>query len=143
MLLQVLYRVRPDRMLIEQIQYNILFRWFVGLAIDDAVWVPTVFIKNRQRLIEHDVVVELFNQILAQADVQDLLSGEHFSVDGILIEAWTGHKSFAPKDVKDGANFRNQRRNNKTRPTNQARTVMLGCTAKARPPANCASWATH
>jgi transposase len=119
MLLQVLYSVRSERMLMEQIQYNMLFRWFVGLAMDDAVWVPTVFTKNRQRLIEHDAVVELFNQIVAQADEQDLLSGEHFSVDGTLIQAWAGHKSFVPKDRKDeddsdGANFRNQRRSNET-----------------------------
>ena len=119
MLLQVLYSVRSERMLMEQIQYNMLFRWFVGLAMDDAVWVPTVFTKNRQRLIAHDAVVELFNQIVAQADEQELLSGEHFSVDGTLIQAWAGHKSFVPKDRKDGddsdgANFRNQRRSNET-----------------------------
>jgi IS5 family transposase len=106
-------------MLTEQIQYNMLFRWFVGLGMDDAVWVPTVFTKNRQRLIAHDAVVELFNLIVAQADEQELLSGEHFSVDGTLIQAWAGHKSFVPKDRKDGddsdgANFRNQRRSNET-----------------------------
>ena len=78
-----------------------LFRWFVGLAMDDAVWVPTVFSKNRQRLIEHDAVLELFNQIVTQADERQLLSGEHFSVDGTLIQAWAGHKSFVPKDRKD------------------------------------------
>jgi transposase len=87
MLLQVLYSVRSERMLMEQIQYNMLFRWFVGLAMDDAVWVPTVFSKNRQRLIAHDAVLELFNQIVAQADERQLLSGEHFSVDGTLIQA--------------------------------------------------------
>ena len=119
MLLQVLYSVRSERMLMEQIQYNMLFRWFVGLAMDDAVWVPTVFSKNRQRLIEHDVVVELFNQIVAQADERQLLSGEHFSVDGTLIQAWAGHKSFVPKDRKDddssdGSDFRNQSRSNET-----------------------------
>lgn len=119
MLLQVLYSVRSERMLMEQIQYNMLFRWFVGLAMDDAVWVPTVFSKNRQRLIEHDAVLELFNQIVAQADERQLLSGEHFSVDGTLIQAWAGHKSFVPKDRKDddssdGSDFRNQRRSNET-----------------------------
>lgn len=119
MLLQVLYSVRSERMLMEQIQYNMLFRWFVGLAMDDAVWVPTVFSKNRQRLIEHDAVLELFNQIVVQADEQELLSGEHFSVDGTLIQAWAGHKSFVPKDRKDddssdGSDFRNQPRSNET-----------------------------
>ena len=119
MLLQVLYSVRSERMLMEQIQYNMLFRWFVGLAMDDAAWVPTVFTKNRQRLIEHDAVVELFNQIVAQADERQLLSGEHVSVDGTLIQAWAGHKSFVPKDRKDddesdGSDFRHQQRSNET-----------------------------
>ena len=119
MLLQVLYSVRSERMLMEQIQYNMLFRWFVGLAMDDAVWVPTVFTKNRQRLMAHDAVVELFNQIVAQADERQLLSGEHFSVDGTLIQAWAGHKSFVPKDRQDGddsngSNFRHQQRSNET-----------------------------
>jgi transposase len=119
MLLQVLYSVRSERMLMEQVQYNMLFRWFIGLAMDDAVWVPTVFTKNRQRLIAHDAVVELFNQIVAQADESQMLSGEHFSVDGTLIQAWAGHKSFVLKDRhdgddSDGGNFRNQQRSNET-----------------------------
>ncbi len=137
MLLQVLYSVRSERMLMEQIQYNMLFRWFVGLAMDDAVWVPTVFTKNRQRLIEHDAVVELFNQIVAQADERQLLSGEHFSVDGTLIQAWAGHKSFVPKDRKDGdegdgSDFRNQQRSNEThesRTDGDARLYRKGKTA--------------
>jgi len=85
----------------EQTQYNLLFRWFIGLAMDDAVWVPTVFTKNRERLIEHDAVIELFNRVLEQADDKGLLSGEHFSVDGTLIHAWAGHKSFVRKDGSD------------------------------------------
>jgi len=101
MLLQILYSVRSERMLMEQIQYNMLFRWFVGLAMDDSVWVPTVFSKNRERIIEHDAAVELFNQIVQMADERQLLSGEHFSVDGTLIQAWAGHKSFKPKDGGD------------------------------------------
>lgn len=136
MLLQVLYSVRSERMLMEQIQYNMLFRWFVGLAMDDEVWVPTVFTKNRQRLIEHDAVVELFNQIVAQADERQLLSGEHFSVDGTLIQAWAGHKSFVPKDRKDGddsgSDFRNQQRSNEThesRTDGDARLYRKGKTA--------------
>jgi transposase len=98
MLLQILYSVRSERMLMEQIQYNMLFRWFVGLAIDDAVWVPTVFTKNRERLIEHSAIIELFNQVLIIANDKNLLSSEHFSVDGTLIQAWAGHKSFVTKN---------------------------------------------
>jgi transposase len=101
MLLQVFYSIRSERQLMEQTQYNLLFRWFVGLAMDDAVWVPTVFTKNRERLIRHDAVIELFNLVLQQAQAKDLLSGEHFSVDGTLIQAWAGHKSFVPKDSGD------------------------------------------
>ena len=82
-------------------QYNLLFRWFIGLSMDDAVWVPTVFTKNRERLIEHDVVVALFNEIVAMADAKGWLSGEHFSVDGTLIQAWAGHKSFVQMCIRD------------------------------------------
>ena len=101
MLLQVFYSVRSERQLMEQTQYNLLFRWFIGLSMDDSVWVASVFSKNRERLIEHDTVIELFNLIVQQADEQQLLSGEHFSVDGSLIQAWAGHKSFVRKDRKD------------------------------------------
>lgn len=115
MLLQMFYSVRSERQLMEQIQYNLPFRWFVGLAMDDAVWVPTVFSKNRDRLIEHDVVVALFNEVLAQADQEGWLSGEHFSVDGTLIQAWAGHKSFVRRDGDDdGGDFRGQPRSNET-----------------------------
>ena len=103
MLLQVLYSVRSERLLMEQVQYNLLFRWFIGLSMEDSVWVPTVFTKNRQRLIEHDAVVAFFNQVLAQAQRRNWLSKEHFSVDGTLIQAWASHKSFVPKDG-DGGN---------------------------------------
>ena len=101
MLLQVFYSVRSERQLMEQTQYNLLFRWFIGLSMDDSVWVASVFSKNRERLIEHDTVIELFNLIVQQADEQQLLSGEHFSVDGSLIQAWAGHKTFVRKDRKD------------------------------------------
>lgn len=119
MLMQVLYSVRSERQLMEQTQYNLLFRWFIGLAMDDAVWVPTVFSKNRERLIEHDAVIEFFNQIVQQAQEQELLSGEHFSVDGTLIQAWAGHKSFVRKDRQgdddtDAGNFKDQKRSNDT-----------------------------
>lgn len=117
MLLQVFYSIRSERQLMEQVQYNLLFRWFIGLSMDDAVWVPTVFSKNRERLIEHDVVVALFNEIVAMADAKGWLSGEHFSVDGTLIQAWAGHKSFVPKDGeddRDGTDFRGTTRSNET-----------------------------
>jgi len=87
MLLQIFYSVRSERLLMEQTQYNLLFRWFIGLSMDDTVWVPTVFTKNRERLIEHDAVIEFFNEVLAIANKNDWLSGEHFSVDGTLIQA--------------------------------------------------------
>ena len=118
MLLQVFYSIRSERMLMEQTQYNLLFRWFIGLSMDDAVWVPTVFSKNRQRLIEHDAVIELFNQVLAIAQRNDWLSGEHFSVDGTLIQAWAGHKSFRAQDGSDGddepGDFKGKPRSNDT-----------------------------
>jgi transposase len=98
LLLQVLYTVRSERMLMEQLEYNLLFRWFVGLNMDEAVWVPTVFIKNRDRLLEGDIAEKFFQLVLTQARVADLLSDEHFSVDGTLIEAWASHKSFQRKD---------------------------------------------
>jgi transposase len=122
MLLQVLFSVRSERQLMEQVQYNLLFRWFIGLSMDDTVWVPTVFTKNRDRLIEHDAVVKFFNEVVGIAQQRDLLSGEHFSVDGTLIQAWAGHKSFLPKDDdlpgsdsggSDG-DFKGQRRSNET-----------------------------
>lgn len=118
MLLQVLYSIRSERQLMEQTQYNLLFRWFIGLSMDDAVWVPTVFSKNRERLIQHDAVVAFFNAVLKQADNKKWLSKEHFSVDGTLIQAWAGHKSFVRKDGDDdadgGADFRGRKRSNET-----------------------------
>ena len=121
MLLQVLFSVRSERQLMEQVHYNLLFRWFIGLSMDDAVWVPTVFTKNRERLIEHDAVIKFFNEVVAIAQQRDLLSGEHFSVDGTLIQAWAGHKSFVPKDERqDGeggtaaGDFKGQQRSNDT-----------------------------
>ena len=117
MLLQVLYTIRSERQLMEQTQYNLLFRWFIGLSMDDSVWVPTVFTKNRERLIEHDAVVAFFNEVLKQADKKSWLSKDHFSVDGTLIQAWAGHKSFVRKDGKDdedGGDFRGKSRSNET-----------------------------
>jgi transposase len=98
MLVQIFFSVRSERQLMEQTQYNLLYRWFIGLAMDDAVWVPSVFTKNRERLIAHDAVIELFNHIVETADRKGWLSGEHFSVDGTLIQAWASHRSFVRKD---------------------------------------------
>jgi len=101
LLLQVLYTVRSERMLMEQLNYNLLFRWFVGMNIDDAVWDVTVFTKNRERLLAAGIANTLFAEVLAQARSRALLSSEHFTVDGTLIEAWAGHKSFKRKDGSD------------------------------------------
>jgi transposase len=101
LLLQVLYTVRSERMLMEQLNYNLLFRWFVGMNIDDPVWDVTVFTKNRERLFAAGVANTLFAEVLAQARRRALLSSEHFTVDGTLIEAWAGHKSFKRKDGSD------------------------------------------
>jgi transposase len=98
LLLQVLYTVRSERLLMEQLDYNFLFRWFVGLSIDDPVWDVTVFTKNRDRLLKGEVAEAFFAAVLAQARQRGLLSDEHFTVDGTLIEAWAGQKSFKRKD---------------------------------------------
>jgi transposase len=97
LLIQILFSVRSERQLMEQLEYNLLYRWFVGLGLDDAVWVPTTFTKNRDRLLEGDVARAFFDAVLGQAAEQRLLSEEHFSVDGTLVEAWASHKSFRPK----------------------------------------------
>jgi len=102
LLLQVLYTVRSERLLLEQLDYNLLFRWFVGLNMDDPVWDATVFSKNRDRLLKGDVAQAFFEQVLKLARQKDLLSDEHFTVDGTLIEAWAGQKSFQKKDTSSG-----------------------------------------
>jgi transposase len=96
LLLQAFFTIRSERQLMEQLDYNLMFRWFVGLGIDDAVWVPTVFSKNRDRLLDADVAAKFMSQLLAHKEVRGLLSDEHFSVDGTLIEAWASMKSFQP-----------------------------------------------
>jgi transposase len=101
LLLQVLYTIRSERMLMEQLEYNLLFRWFVGLNMDEPVWVATVFSKNRDRLMEGNIAEKFFDQILKQASAAGLISDEHFSVDGTLIEAWASQKSFQRKDQTD------------------------------------------
>jgi len=101
MLLQVLFSLRSERQLMEQIRYNMLYRWFIGLAIDDEVWDHSVFSKNRDRLLDHAVVDRFFTEVMQLADKRGLLSKEHFSVDGTLIQAWASHKSFKRKDGGD------------------------------------------
>lgn len=105
MLIQVFFSVRSERQLMEQVRYNLLYRWFIGLAIDDEVWDHSTFSKNRDRLIEHAVVDSFFTEVMTLADKRALLSKDHFSVDGTLIQAWASHKSFVPKDgSRDDAN---------------------------------------
>ncbi len=99
-LLQMLYSVRSERLLMEEIDYNMLFRWFVGLNLDDEVWDATVFTKNRDRLLEAEVAKEFLAQVVEQARAQGLTSDEHFTVDGTLLEAWASVKSFQPKEKK-------------------------------------------
>jgi len=124
LLLQVLYSIRSERLLMEQLEYNLLFRWFVGLGIDDRVWVPTVFTKNRDRLLEGEIAEAFFAEVLGQGREAGLLSSEHFSVDGTLIEAWASQKSFRSKDGPGGdsdddpgnptVDFRGEKRSNET-----------------------------
>ena len=117
LLLQILFTIRSERLLMERIDYDLLFRWFVGLGIDDAVWNHSVFSKNRDRLMSYDVDELLFEAIKKQAYAKKLLSRDHFTVDGTLIEACASIKSFKPKDGSgdnDGENFHGQRRSNET-----------------------------
>ena len=101
LVLQLLYSVRSERLLMEQMDHDLLFRWFVGLGTDDPIWDVTVFSKNRERLLKGDVAQRFFAAVLAQAKEAGLLSDQHFSVDGTLIEAWASHASFKPKEGKD------------------------------------------
>lgn len=125
LLLQVLYSVRSERMLMEQLDYNLLFRWFVGLGVDDEIWHPTTFTQNRERLLEQEISRKFFEQILKQAKKKQLLSSEHFTVDGTFIEAWASQKSFRRKDDQDPpapgaggknetADFQGEKRSNDT-----------------------------
>ncbi len=122
-LLQVLYTIRSERQLCEQINYNMLYCWFIGLELDNVMWDHSTFSKNRDRLLEHDVIAAIFNQVLGMAKQRKLLSDEHFSVDGTLIDAWASHKSFRPKDDDDNQSggsggcekdFHDEKRSNKT-----------------------------
>jgi transposase len=115
LLLQVFYSIRSERQLVEQLDYNLLFRWFVGLGMDDAVWHHAVFSKNRDRLLSSAVVQQFFSEVNRQA--KRFMSDEHFTVDGTLIQAWASQKSFRAKDGSDdgdGSNFHGQKRSNQT-----------------------------
>jgi transposase len=128
LLLQMLYTVRSERMLMEQLEYNLLFRWFVGLSANEPVWHPTVFTKNRDRLLEGAVAEEFFSIVVEQARRKRLLSDDHFTVDGTMIEAWAGQKSFQAKRDDDNlkpkppqdlgsnptVNYRKEKRSNET-----------------------------
>src|SRR5262245_66680063 len=98
MLLQAFYTIRSERQLMERLEFDFLFRWFVGLGFDDAAWDHSVFSKNRDRLLEGDIAAKFLAAVLAQPKVKKLLSSDHFSVDGTLIEAWASMKSVKPKD---------------------------------------------
>lgn len=117
LLLQVFYSIRSERLLMEQLDYNLLFRWFVGLEIDEPVWNHAVFSKNRDRLLNHEVAQSFFASVKARA--AELMSDEHFTVDGTLVEAWASQKSFRRKDSDgpnsgDGADFHGEKRSNET-----------------------------
>jgi transposase len=124
LLLQALYSIRSERLLIEQLDYNLLFRWFVGLGMDEAIWDHSTFSKNRDRLLAGDIATEFFDAVLVEARQHRLLSDEHFTVDGTLLEAWASHKSFKPKGTGSNTppddprnptvNFRGEPRKNDT-----------------------------
>jgi transposase len=123
LLLQLLYSIRSERLLMEELDYNILYRWFVGLSLDDPIWDATTFTKNRDRLLDGDVAAAFFTEVLAAIKADGLLSDEHFTVDGTLLEAWASQKSFKPKGRGDWppddpknptVNFHGERRRNDT-----------------------------
>src|SRR5271154_6528961 len=124
MLLQAFYSIRSERQLMERLEFDLLFRWFVGIGVDDAAWDHSTFSKNPERLLEGDIAAKLLSAVLAQPRVKQLLSTDHFSVDGTLIEAWASMKSFKPKDGDEPpagaggrngeADFRGERRSNDT-----------------------------
>ena len=142
LLLQVLYSIRSERMLMEQLDYNLLFRWFVGLSMDDRIWAPTVFTKNRDRLLRGEIAQLFFEQVLAQARERGLTSDEHFTVDGTLVEAWAGMKSFKRRDGSDQeppddpgnptVNFHGEKRRNDTHQSTTDPDSMLYTKARGK-----------
>jgi transposase len=147
LMLQILYSVRRERMLIEQLQYNLLFRWFVGMEMDEAVWNHAVFSKNRERLLNEEIAEGFFQRVLERAKPH--MSDEHFTVDGTLIEAWASQKSFRRKGRQGqpagrGRRRRFSRRSEKTRPTNPQRIRMLDCSRSPKEARrNSATWAMY
>jgi transposase len=141
LLLQALYSVRSERMLMEQLDYNLLFRWFVGLNMDDSIWDVTVFTKNRERLLDGDIAESFFQAVLSQARERNLLSDEHFTVDGTLLEAWASLKSFqrknrthvSPPEDPGNANvdFHGEKRSNQT---HESKTALSFCDFLRLPP---------
>ena len=135
MLLQAFYSIRSERQLMERLEFDLLFRWFVGLGVDDPAWDHSTFSKNRDRLLEGDIAAKFLSAVLAQPRVKRLLSNEHFSVDGTLIEAWASMKSFKPKGAKgddgeDGGrnvpvDFRGEKRSNDTHESTSDPDAML------------------
>src|SRR5580658_10557158 len=125
MLLQAFYSVRSERQLMERLEFDLLFRWFVGIGVDDPAWDHSTFSKNRDRLLDGEIAAKFLTAVLAQPRIKRLLSSEHFSVDGTLIEAWASMKSFKPKESPDAggthaggrnvpADFRGEKRSNQT-----------------------------
>ena len=139
LLLQAFYTIRSERQLMEQLHYNLLYRWFVGLGVDDPVWVPTVFTKNRDRLLAAEVARKFLAELLAHKEVRVLLSDEHFSVDGTQVQAWASMKSFVAKDGsgEPPSSGRNGERiftasDAATRRTPPPRTARPSCTRRAK-----------
>ena len=128
LLIQALYGIRSERQLMEHLNYNLLYRWFVGLSPDDPVWDPTTFSKNRERLQAGEVFEKFMIRLLNHPQVKPLLSDEHFSVDGTLIEAWASQRSFRPKDGSDadGSDFHGQTRKNDTHDRSRQPAVSQG-----------------
>ena len=146
MLLQVLYSIRSERQLMEQTQYNLLFRWFIGLSMDDSVWVPTVFTKNRERLIRHDAVVEFFNEVLAIAQQKDWLSGQrHFQCGQHAVRRGPDIKALCARMAKTKTMMTVAATSEATsaaNQTHQSRPIPMRVSiAKATRPANCGTWA--
>jgi len=143
LLLQILYSIRSERLLMEELDYSVLYRWFVGLSLDDPIWDATTFTKNRDRLLEGDVADAFFAEVLAAIKQDGLLSDEHFTVDGTLLEAWASHKSFRPKEgpppPSDGdpgnpsVDFHKERRSNATHESTTDPEARLCRKAKGQP----------
>jgi transposase len=136
LLLQSLYSVRSERLLMEEIDYSVLFRWFVGLGMDEPIWSPTTFSKNRERLLSHDVAAAFFDAVVHEARAAGLMSDEHFTVDSTQLEAWASLKSFQPRDTPPAppddpgnptVNFHGERRSNRTHRSTTDPDAQLFC----------------